>query len=141
VATEIKTVTIEVALPHPCLSPNARAHWAQVSRQKKILRECVANTIRFTRPELIDARWPAARIQYTFYHAVNRGRDDDNYRAMMKAARDAFEPEKINKLGTVIPGCGLVENDNDIRDDMPVRFRKCDRERVEITLHKIGADR
>jgi len=138
---EIKVLTVEVGLPHPSLSPNARSHWATISRHKKLLRERVANTIRFVYPSLVDANWPAARVQYAFYHRVDRVRDDDNFRGMMKAARDALGPQTIKRGGKVVAGCGLVEDDTFVYDDMPVIFAKSSDERVEITIHKLEQTR
>lgn len=130
-------LTIEVALPDRCLSPNVKAHWAKEYAAKKTLREAVVNTIRIKHPEMVGARWDKAELQYSFFHDCERVRDDDNHRAMMKAARDAFGPETETRKGRINPGVHMVDDDTNISDAAPVLFG-IDKEnpRVRITIKK-----
>ena len=131
-------VKITITMPPSCLSPNHRSHWGKLSAAKKELRQTVANAVSYSYPELVDAHWPAADIQYAFFHRTVRIRDDDNYRSMMKSARDGLGPEKVTHRLNINPGCGLVADDTFISDAMPVLF-SIDRkgpERVEITITK-----
>lgn len=114
---------IEVGLPDPCLNPNRSksTHWAKLGACRKTLREAVVNTVRMTQREYVDVMWPAASIKYDFFHTTHRTRDDDNFRAMMKSARDAFGPEKISR-NKVHPGIGVVIDDTFITDTQPVGF-------------------
>ena len=132
-----KQIIVEVGLPDPCLNPNniTKTHWAKVRACKKSLREAVVNTIRITQPKLIGLRWKRASIKYDFYHSVNRTRDDDNFRAMMKSARDAFGPEHTTKKGNIVAGVGIVGDDTHITDSEPVGFHiDKNHQRVRITL-------
>ena len=130
-------LTIEVGLPDRCLSPNVKAHWAKEYAAKKTLREAVVNTIRIKHPHMVGAQWDQANIQYSFFHPVERTRDDDNHRAMMKAARDAFGPETVTSKGKINPGVHMVNDDTNISDAAPVLFA-IDKEhpRVRITITK-----
>lgn len=130
-------LTIEVGLPHPCLNPNKSksTHWAKLGAERKKLRDAVYNTIRFLNPQFVDARWESATIRYDFYHECVRKRDDDNFRAMMKSARDAFGPPHNTGRGRVRPGASVVIDDNVIDDTQPVGFYIDEgNPRVRITL-------
>lgn len=131
----LKTITVEVGLPDPCLSPNSRAHWAKVATAKKTLREAVYQTVKFTQPLAASQRWEhGAVISYAFHHTTRRVRDDDNFIAMMKAGRDAFSPTRVTKRGQVIPGLSIVPDDNLITQG-PISFHVSkDAPRVVITL-------
>jgi len=112
---------IEVGLPDPCLSPNGdKHHWAKVGRAKKKLRDAVYNTIRFTKPEFVNACWDGAVVDYDFYTTVRRNRDDDNFTSMMKSGRDALGPPTKGRKH-VHPGATVVVNDTVIRNG-EVRF-------------------
>ncbi len=128
---------IEVGLPDPCLNPNRSksTHWAKRGASAKTLRNAVVNTVRMMHPEYVGAGWEKAAIKYDFFHKSNRVRDDDNFRAMMKSARDAFGPEIITKKHNVYAGAGVVVDDTYIKDNQPVGFH-IDKEnpRVRITL-------
>ena len=130
-------VKITIGMPPKCLNPNVPAHWGKEYAAKKKLRERVSKTVRVLHPNLVDAGWDRAKIKYDFYHKEVRTRDDDNYRAMMKSARDGFGPQKFGRKNNIIAGCGLVKDDTNIKDNMPVGFHIDPNERVEITLYKM----
>lgn len=133
----LNELVIEIGLPDPCLNPNKAksTHWAELGACRKTQREAVVNTVQMLHPEYVNQLWEAAEIKYDFYHTVNRTRDDDNFRAMMKSARDGFSPEKVSKRGKVSPGVGLVVDDTFIRDTQEVGFHiDKDHPRVRITL-------
>jgi len=70
--------------------------------------------------------WDKVSCKYIFYHPVKRRRDDDNYIAAMKSARDG------------IVQAGLVTDDNSDRWlTEGAEFRKDVQKRVEIVLTRI----
>ena len=127
--------SIEIGLPDPCLSPNGRAHWAQVHAAEKKLREAVLNTVRLLNPEAAAQRWDAAWIEYDFYFTTNRVRDDDNYTKMMKTGRDAFGPTRNTKR-KVIHGLGIVPDDTLIKTKRVDFWIDKNNPRVKITLSR-----
>lgn len=131
-----EVIVIETRLPDACLNPNVMVHRMVEYRAAKAQRQRVADCIRVLYPQFVDAGWEAAEISYAFYHAVRRGRDDDNFKRMMKSARDAFGPQRVSRKGNVIPGTGVVIDDTVIKDNQSVEFNIDQDERVVITLRR-----
>jgi len=116
--------TIEVSLPPKPLSPNARPHWATKHKATRNYKATVAGVVRVLHPELVDRRWKHATVRYRFFFPLGRKRDDDNYIAMMKPARDALEQ------------VGVVENDAGITL-LPVEMGSDKKNpRVEIVIEE-----
>lgn len=89
-------ITINLPWPNRVLSPNARSHWAPVSRAKRNARDEAALIVR---AELgPDAKTIGAglvvdgkmKMKITFYPPDRLRRDDDNMIAGFKAARDGL---------------------------------------------------
>jgi len=124
---EREAVTITLRLPHRCLSPNARCHWATKARETKgyrstakVLTMCELNS---ARPE-----WPAATVSITYNHLVKRNRDRDNALACLKSAFDG------------LADAGLIKNDSGLTH-LPIVFT-VDRDRPEgvtLTITRDGA--
>ena len=87
-----ETITITLPMPPKVLTPNGRPF----SRRGMIGKAVAAKKQRQLAHDALDALqldtlpWPAVSCKYVFYHAVKRRRDDDNYIAAMKAARDGL---------------------------------------------------
>ena len=78
-----------VSLPWPnrILSPNARAHWAKLSRAKRSARVQAYWLARAEKPSISSA---APLVSIEFLPPDNRRRDLDNLIASMKAALDGI---------------------------------------------------
>lgn len=81
-------IRIELPWPSRSLSPNARKHWAELSRAKKQARadgyQCaVLHGVK-------NVRWKGVNARYVFHPPDKRKRDDDNLMACMKAYRDGI---------------------------------------------------
>ena len=77
---------IRLEWPDKNLSPNARLHWAKVSKVKKAYRvQCWADTVRqgSIAPDGIPLR-----LELTFYRPTRRSYDRDNLVARMKSGLD-----------------------------------------------------
>lgn len=83
--------TIQIVMPWPArgLSPNARLHWAQVTKLKKPYRALgmarAVEAMRGLPPYPKEGRLP---VKITFHPPDQRGRDDDNMIGSFKAGRD-----------------------------------------------------
>ena len=125
-----ETVTIILELPNRVLSPNnppgsiggRMKKAASAKRYRRLAKEAAL-------AEDIDSGpWNKATIQAAFYHKQERRRDDDNYTAMLKPAKD----------GLVDAGL-LVDDDSKHLTTLPVTFhidRECSR--VELTVTRKG---
>jgi hypothetical protein len=121
----MKTHVITIGIPPATLSPNARVHWAAVAQAKKALRRKVADVVAIQHKDIEDAMWKSATIQYKFYFKENRKRDDDNFAARMKAARDALGPPTRNKdcavngagASVVADDCGFTQLPTEMHTD------------------------
>ena len=120
-------VTITLPMPPKVLTPNGRPF----SRRGMIGKAVAAKKQRLRAIAELEALqldtlpWPSVRVKYVFYHPVKRRRDDDNYIAAMKAARDG-----IVQAGLVADDCAemwLTEG---------AEFRRGEPKRVEIVLTK-----
>ncbi len=85
---------VELPWPDKRLSPNARQHWAVVTKVKKLARADAATLTLASVPLCVrqaikqgDERIP---LKVVFYPPDNRRRDDDNMVASFKAARDGI---------------------------------------------------
>ena len=124
--TDEETVTIILELPNRVLSPNCpcasfrgRMQKASAAKRYRRLAKAAAEA-----EGVATGPWMKATIQATFYHKQERRRDDDNYTAMLKPAKD----------GLVDSGL-LFDDDSKHLTTLPVTFR-IDREcpRVELTV-------
>lgn len=81
-------LTITLPIPHKCLSPNARPHWATKAKQTKIHRQ----RAKIATLEVLAGNKPPAVTGYrlAFFFPTNRNRDDDNAMASCKAYRDGI---------------------------------------------------
>lgn len=83
--------TIQIIMPWPArgLSPNARLHWAQVTKLKKPYRALgmarAVEAMRGLPPYPKEGKLP---VKITFHPPDRRGRDDDNMIGSFKAGRD-----------------------------------------------------
>lgn len=79
---------ITLPWPSPKLSPNARVHWAELSRAKKSYREwCHWHAVQQGMHK-IDA--DRLSVSLTFYPPDRRARDIDNMLASIKAGLDGL---------------------------------------------------
>ncbi len=74
--------------PSPALSPNARTHWAQLSKAKRTYREACAMTARQQGAQKLTA--DALHLTLTFYAPTRRAFDLDNALARMKSGLDGL---------------------------------------------------
>lgn len=85
-------IVVELPFPSPKLSPNARLHWAVVSKAKKAYRSaCYFVALSAYQPFTLD--WTPTtklRLAFTFYPPTNRKYDWDNLIARMKAGIDGL---------------------------------------------------
>lgn len=107
----MNTYTLILPLPDPCLSPNARVHWAKKGRAVKELRRCASLVAlaEMTAARVKPPRWKTATVQVTAYYPVKRRRDKDNLVASLKAAFDGLvdagmleDDDGLTHLPTVI---------------------------------------
>jgi len=120
-------LAITLSLPGGALSPNSRAHWRKLGKEKKLYggmaymawREAAMRHSPGT-----TLRWQRAAAQATFFWAVHRRRDYDNASASLKCVWDQLRRLEI-----------LPDDDSDHLTHLPTVFR-LDRNnpRVEITL-------
>jgi len=86
-------LTIEIDWPDAALSPNGRAHHFARARAAKKAKNDAWGWTKALMPKLGIAygswRGPVT-VQYTFHPMQDRGRDDDNFIARCKAARDGI---------------------------------------------------
>lgn len=82
-------IVVELPFPSPKLSPNARLHWAVVSKAKKAFRK---DALLLTMSAAHGRKPPVARqrLDMTFYPPGNYGYDRDNLIARMKAGIDGI---------------------------------------------------
>jgi len=124
---EREAVTITLPLPHRCLSPNARCHWAVKAKQTRWYRENACGrtglATKYARPE-----WPAATVAIEYNHHVKRNRDRDNALACLKSAFDG------------LADAGLIKNDSGLTH-LPIVFTvdKNRPEGVTLTITRDGA--
>lgn len=79
---------IELPFPPPALSPNARLHWAKVSKVKKKYRADAEMLCKLAARDFkAEGR---QRLDFTFHPPQNRAYDRDNLIARMKAAIDGI---------------------------------------------------
>jgi Holliday junction resolvase RusA-like endonuclease len=121
-------VTIIMPMPPKVLTPNGRpfSRRGMIGKAVASKKQRLLAIERVEQLELDTIPWPAVSVKYIFYHPVNRRRDDDNYIASMKAARDG------------IVQAGLVTDDNsELWLTEGAEFLKGDPKRVEIVMTKI----
>ncbi len=125
---------ITIGIPPATLSPNARSHWAAVAQAKKALRRTVAGVVAVQHNDIMEAGWESATIQYHFFFGDARKRDDDNFAARMKSARDALGPPSRNKHGEINgAGVGVVADDCGFTQ-LPT-VMDIDRENPRVEIH------
>jgi len=120
-----EAATIILPMPPKVLTPNGRPF----SRRGMIGKAVAAKKQRLKAIEAVETLqldtipWDAVSVKYIFYHPVKRRRDDDNYIAAMKSARDG------------IVQAGLVADDNsEMWLTEGAEFRKGEPKRVEIVM-------
>lgn len=81
---------MNLILPWPCkeLSPNARLHWRQVARAKKLYREACNTTARAQGAQKMTAE--RLHVSFTFYPPNKRRRDLDGCISRMKSGIDGL---------------------------------------------------
>lgn len=100
----VDSLTIELPWPVAALSPNSRDKWAGIRARKSARAYAWGMAKAAMGPLGIRAgSWVGpVSVQYTFHPAMDRSRDDDNFAARMKAARDGM----ADALG--VNDCGFV---------------------------------
>lgn len=83
-------MTITVSIPDPCLSPNARVHWAAKNGAKKSARDEAAMMARKEIGRGNAPRWKRADVRIVWYRATLRQIDADNALARCKATMDGI---------------------------------------------------
>jgi len=121
-------IVITLPMPPKVLTPNGRPF----SRRGMIGKAVAAKKQRERARQEVEALmletlpWGKVGVEYVFYHPVYRRRDDDNYIASMKSARDG------------IVDAGLVVDDsNEYWLTQGAKFEKDTVKRVEIVMTRI----
>lgn len=89
----VDSLTIELPWPSAALSPNARVHHFTLHRAKKAAKNYAWGMTKAAMGPLgipYGAWVGPISVQYTFHPEIDRARDDDNFAARMKAARDGI---------------------------------------------------
>lgn len=89
-------VTIELPLPSPKLSPNARTHWrvkAKVTKRARI--DAKYATLDAINRTPGAGLWEDATVQAAFYFRDRRRRDKDNMLASLKAYVDGIADARL----------------------------------------------
>jgi crossover junction endodeoxyribonuclease RusA len=81
-------MTFTLPWPPKELSPNARLHWARLSKAKRQYREACAWTVKSQGGERMNA--DVLHLTLTFYAPTRRAFDLDNALARMKAGLDGL---------------------------------------------------
>lgn len=124
-----EAITIILPLPSKYLSPNYRPqsgggaigiHVAR-KKQKELARDKVLECF------VESAPWEKAETQATFFHAINRRRDCDNFLGRLKGAHD----------GIVLAGL-LTDDTHEQLTPLTPKFKKdADFPRVEIEIRRL----
>lgn len=98
------SLTIELPWPSIDLSPNSRNRWAGIRARKAAKNYAWALAKELMGPLGIrSGSWVGPiSVQYTFHPLADRRRDDDNFAARMKAARDGIA------LALGVDDCGFI---------------------------------
>jgi hypothetical protein len=89
----MQSITLTLPWPSAELSPNARVHHMTRARAVKKAREYAWGMAQAAMGPLgiKHGSWRGPiTVQYTFHPSMDRDRDDDNFAARMKAARDGI---------------------------------------------------
>lgn len=87
------SLTISMPWPSADLSPNARVHHMARARAVKKARDYAWGMTKAAMPALgikVGSWVGPITVQYTFHPEIDRDRDDDNFAARMKPARDGI---------------------------------------------------
>lgn len=122
-----ESVTITLGLPPRCLQPNERPHWRKKAKATKSYRR--AAYVLALEAAVESAPWERATIQATFFHKVNRKRDDINFMDALKPAYDG------------LVGAGLlVDDDSEHLTTLPCSFQiDKTNPRVELRIARVRA--
>lgn len=82
-------MTITVPIPHKCLSPNARTHWAAKVKHKKLAR-CLGEAAVYGIPIADRPFCKAYTMNVVWYAPTSHAIDDDNAWARLKQTRDGI---------------------------------------------------
>jgi len=121
---------LTLPLPAVALNPNRSkgAPWQRQARVKKAYKEAgfyaATDYVNRTIPRL-KIPFPAIEIEPTFFFAMKRGRDGDNWAATIKAYQDGIE------------AAGIVENDKDVTNLPPIFKIDRDEPRVELLIFPV----
>ena len=98
------SLTIELPWPSIDLSPNSRKRWAGIKARKAAKNYAWGMAKAAMGPlGIAYGSWVGPiSVQYTFHPAMDRARDDDNFAARMKAARDGIA------LALGVDDCGFI---------------------------------
>jgi crossover junction endodeoxyribonuclease RusA len=118
----IESIVIILPLPHNCLSPNARTHWAAKAGATKKARKLACEHIEAL--ELDSTPWGTVEATEAFYFKTNRRRDERNQVAMLKAYYDGFTDA----------GLMLDDDFETLSHGKPTFHQDKNSPRVEITL-------
>ena len=127
-----RTITITLPYPHKALSPNARCNWrTKAEKVKRARRDAKYAAMAAMRLQGWDEKQPAtaAVIRPVFFCRTKAKRDDDNFTAILKPARDGFAD------------AGLIVNDSGFRSEPPEFRIDKDDPRVEVTITEVAAGR
>lgn len=115
-------LTLQLPIPDPVLSPNAREHWSIKAKATKAAR----GRAHLEALRVLDGNeapfWKKARYTATLFTLSGRSRDPDNFNASLKAYIDG------------IADAGIVSNDRDLWPERPVFFKTDRFPRVEIHI-------
>lgn len=123
-------IRLTLRLPDAILSPNARVMskkgvFARAGKTKRYRNHaCEQMTLAMRDSDLGPFPWPHAYIRFNFYFGTNRNRDEDNFEARMKAARDGMAD------------AGIVTNDRYFRMQRPTMQVDKENPRVVVEISR-----
>lgn len=118
-------IEIEIPLPPPETSPNARSHWRAKAEAIRIYRDHAAGQAIINMRLLGEPDWlplKQARIRITYFHKTVRFRDPDNILASLKPAIDGLQD------------AGLLADDRDVVYPPVLRKHDPQNPRVKFTI-------
>lgn len=118
-------IVIELPLPNPKLSPNARTHFMAKARAVKKSRHDAMTVAKIAKRE--SCPWPSATVLFAFTFRDKRSRDRDNLISQCKATIDG------------IADAGIVANDSQFTY-LPVEIMPPDSKRpgMKIVITRLG---
>ena len=88
----MQSLTLTVLMPHRCLSPNSRAHWARKVKHRQAARLDATQALAASLGGRPPPRWALIRFD-VLVRGPGPRMDDDNVTGILKATRDQLAQE------------------------------------------------